>query len=269
MAVNFDFKENYNFDDLVEIIRILRAPGGCPWDREQTHDSIRENFLEETYEVLEAIDTNNPELLREELGDVLLQIVLHSDMAKEEKLFNIDDVCNDISKKLIIRHPHVFGDVTVSSTGDVLKNWDEIKRQTKSQKNQGEAMAAIPATYPALMKAQKVQSKAKKAGFDWADADGAFLKIEEESKELKEALASGNKDNIEDELGDLLFSAVNVARFCKCDAETALERATKKFMVRFTATERLAEEQGIDMKNSSLEVLDSLWEQAKLLTKNN
>ncbi len=268
MVENFTFKDRYDFDDLVEIIRVLRAPGGCPWDREQTHNSIRENFLEETYEVLEAIDTNNPELLREELGDVLLQIVLHSDMATEEKLFTIDDVCNDISQKLIIRHPHVFGDVTVTSTGDVLKNWDDIKRQTKSQKNQGEAMAAIPATYPALMKAQKVQSKAKKAGFDWNDAEGAFLKIEEESNELKEALTTGDKALIEDELGDLLFSAVNVARFCKCDAETALERATKKFMARFTIVERLAEERNIDMKKSSLQELDSLWDEAKQLLNN-
>ncbi len=266
MVEGFIFKDKYDFDDLVEIIRVLRAPGGCPWDREQTHNSIRENFLEETYEVLEAIDTNNPELLREELGDVLLQIILHSDMAKEEKLFTIDDVCNDISQKLIIRHPHVFGDVTVNSTGDVLKNWDDIKRRTKNQKNQGEAMAAIPATYPALMKAQKVQSKAKKAGLDWEEADGAFQKIDEEAKELKAVLASGDKSLIEDELGDLLFSVVNVARFCKCDAETALERATKKFMARFTVVEKLASEQGIDMKNSSIEVLDRLWEKAKLLT---
>ncbi len=268
MVENFTFKDEYGFDDLVEIIKILRAPGGCPWDREQTHDSIRENFLEETYEVLEAIDTNNPTLLREELGDVLLQIVLHSDMAKEEGIFTIDDVCNDISQKLIIRHPHVFGDVTVSSTGEVLKNWDEIKRQTKSQRNQGEAMAAIPATYPALMKAQKVQSKARKAGFDWDDAEGAFAKISEETAELREALLTGDKGKVEDELGDLLFSAVNVARFCHCDAETALERATKKFMARFTLVERLAEEQGIDMKSTTLEVLDKLWEQAKVLLNN-
>ncbi len=267
MAVEFGFKENYNFDDLVEIIKILRAPGGCPWDREQTHKSIRENFLEETYEVLEAIDTENSELLREELGDVLLQVVLHSDMAKEEKLFDINDVCNDISKKLIIRHPHVFGDVTVSSTGDVLKNWDDIKRQTKNQKNQSEAMASIPATYPALMKAQKVQSKAKKAGFDWDNADGAFDKIAEESAELKEALANGDEAHIEDELGDLFFSVVNVARFCRCDAETALEKSTQKFMARFTVTERLAQEQGINMKQAPLEVLDELWNKAKTLTK--
>ncbi len=263
MAVDFSLKDRYDFADLVEIVRVLRAPGGCPWDAEQTHTSIRENFLEETYEVIEAIDTLNPELMQEELGDVLLQVVMHSDMATEDGWFTIDDVANDICQKLIIRHPHVFGDVVVNSTGDVLKNWDDIKRQTKKQKTQSEAMAAIPATYPALMKAQKVQSKARKAGFDWDDAEGAFDKIYEETSELKEALAGGDKDRIEDELGDLLFSAVNVARFCHCDAETALEKATRKFMARYTVTERLAREKGIDMKESSIEILDMLWDEAK------
>lgn len=267
MVDGFEFKDEYSFDDLVNIVKLLREPGGCPWDREQTHQSIRENFLEETYEVLEAIDNLDSTLMQEELGDVLLQVVMHADMARDEEWFDINKVCNEICQKLIIRHPHVFGDVTVNSTGDVLKNWDDIKRQTKSQKTQSEAMAAIPATYPALMKAQKVQSKAKKAGFDWDNAEGAFLKIEEESKELKEALEGGNQALVEDELGDLLFSAVNVARFCKCDAETALEKATKKFMARFTVTEKLAEQKGIDMKSVSLDVLDSLWEEAKALTK--
>ena len=268
MAVNFEFKDRYNFHDLVEIVRVLREPGGCPWDAEQTHQSIRENFLEETYEVIEAIDTLNPSLMQEELGDVLLQVVMHADMAREDGWFTVDDVANDICQKLIIRHPHVFGDVTVSSTGEVLKNWDDIKRQTKKQTTQSEAMAAIPATYPALMKAQKVQSKARKAGFDWDDAEGAFAKITEETAELKEALAKGDHEAVEDELGDLLFSAVNVARFCDCEAETALEKATKKFMARYTVTERLAREKGIDMKESSIEVLDLLWEEAKKELKN-
>ncbi len=263
MAVDFKFKDKYNFNDLVEITRILREPGGCPWDMEQTHKSIRENFLEETYEVLEAIDTDNRELMQEELGDVLLQVTLHSDMARTDGWFDIDDVADGICQKLIIRHPHVFGEVTVNSTGDVLKNWDDIKRQTKKQRTQSEAMAAIPATYPALMKAQKVQEKAKKAGFDWQDATGAFDKIYEETAELKEALKSGVKADIEDELGDVLFSAVNVARFCGCDAETALDKATKKFMKRFAVTEKFAEERGIDMKAASLEALDELWDEAK------
>ena len=263
MASNFKFKDKYDFNDLVDIVRILREPGGCPWDMEQTHKSIRENFLEETYEVIEAIDTENKELMQEELGDVLLQVILHSDMARTDGWFNINDVADGICQKLIIRHPHVFGDVSVSSTDDVLKNWDNIKRQTKKQSNQSEAMAAIPAVYPALMKAQKVQEKAKKAGFDWREADGAFDKITEESKELKKALETGVQADIEDELGDLLFSVVNTARFCNCEAETALDKATKKFMKRFTITEALANEKGIDMKNASIEVLDELWNEAK------
>lgn len=263
MASNFKFKDKYDFNDLVDIVRILREPGGCPWDMEQTHKSIRENFLEETYEVIEAIDTDNKELMQEELGDVLLQVILHSDMARTDGWFNINDVADGICQKLIIRHPHVFGDVSVASTDDVLKNWDTIKRQTKKQSNQSEAMAAIPAVYPALMKAQKVQEKAKKAGFDWREADGAFDKIAEESKELKKALEAGVHADIEDELGDLLFSVVNTARFCNCEAETALDKATKKFMKRFTITEALANEKGIDMKTASIEALDELWDEAK------
>ncbi len=263
MAVDFKFKDKYDFNDLVEITRILREPGGCPWDMEQTHKSVRENFLEETYEVIEAIDTDNPELMQEELGDVLLQVTLHSDMARTDGWFDINDVADGICQKLIIRHPHVFGDVTVGSTGDVLKNWDDIKRQTKKQRSQSEAMAAIPATYPALMKAQKVQEKAKKAGFDWRDSSGAFEKIAEETAELKAALSKGIKEDIEDELGDVLFSVVNAARFCDCEAETALDKATKKFMKRFTITEKLAAEKGIDMKTASIEVLDELWDEAK------
>lgn len=263
MAINFDFKERYNFDDLVRIVKALREPGGCPWDMEQTHRSIRENFLEETYEVIEAIDTLNPELMREELGDVLLQVVFHSDMARTDGWFDIDDVANDICRKLIIRHPHVFGDVTVNNTGDVLKNWDDIKRQTKKQRTQSEAMAAIPTVFPALMKAQKVQEKAKKAGFDWDDKEGAFSKLTEETQELKQALAQGDSDAVEDEMGDLLFSAVNVARFCDCDAETALAKATDKFVKRFTLVEKAAKETGIDMTAAPLEVLDELWDEAK------
>lgn len=267
MAIDFEFKEKYDFSDLVNIVRVLREPGGCPWDAEQTHTSIRENFLEETYEALEAIDTGNAELLKEELGDVLLQVALHADMARTDGQFDINDVADGISKKLIIRHPHVFGDVSVSDTDEVLTNWDDIKRKTKNQKTQSEAMAAVPETFPALMKAQKLQGKAKKAGFDWENADGAFEKLFEESKELREAVKSGNKDDISDEAGDLLFSAVNVVRLCGADAETSLELASKKFMKRFTVVERLSSERKIDMKTATLEELDALWEEAKEILK--
>lgn len=268
MKADFEFKDKYNFNDLVEIIKILRAPGGCPWDAEQTHTSIRENFLEETYEALEAIDTGNKELLKEELGDVLLQVVLHADISRTDGDFDIDDVADGISKKLIIRHPHVFGDVTVGSTDDVLKNWDDIKRKTKNQKTQTDAMNAIPETYPALMKAQKLQSKAKKAGFDWDSADGAFQKLFEEANELKEAVKSGDENAVQDEAGDLLFSAVNVVRLCGAEAETSLELASKKFRNRFSVVEKLASERGIDMKTADLSVLDALWDEAKATLKN-
>lgn len=265
MSVSFNFKEKYDFQDLVEIVKILRSPGGCPWDMEQNHKSIREDFLEETYEVLEAIDTESKTLLEEELGDVLLQVVFHAQISKEDGDFDINNVTDGICKKLIVRHPHVFSDVTVNGTEEVLSNWDTIKRKTKSQTTQSVAMAAIPDTFPALMKAQKVQSKAKKAGFDWPDASGAFAKVLEETEELKEVFAEGNKEKIEDELGDLLFSVVNVARFCDCNAESALEKATKKFMRRYTVVEKLAEEKNIDMQTSSIETLDKLWESVKML----
>lgn len=263
MVNDFVFKKKYDFYDLVNIMRILRSPGGCPWDAEQSHETIRENFLEETYEVLEAIDTKNPSLMQEELGDVLLQVVFHACMSEEDNEFDIGDVTDGICKKLIVRHPHVFGDAEVRDSADVLKNWDEIKRRTKAQKTQSEAMAAIPATYPALMKAQKVQSKASKGGFDWRDGQGAFAKIAEESAEFSEAVAGGNHEKIEDELGDLLFSVVNAARFCDCEAETALEKSTKKFMRRYALVEKAAAEKGIDMKTASIEQLDELWDAAK------
>ncbi len=259
----FCLKDSYEIEDLLEIMRILRSFRGCPWDREQTHTSIRHNFLEETYEVLEAIDNSDSRLLEEELGDVLLQVVFHSQIEEETGGFSFSDVADGICKKLIVRHPHVFGSTTVENSDEVLYNWDTIKLRTKGIATQSEAMANIPKVYPALMKSQKVQEKAKKAGFDWDSADGAFDKILEERQELKEALLTGEDDRIQDELGDLLFAVVNVARFCHKDAETALSKATDKFILRFSTVERLALEQGLDLKSLSSEDLDKLWEQAK------
>ncbi len=267
MVEGFVFKDNYGFDDLVMITHILRSPGGCPWDREQTHESIRRDFIEETYEVIEAINKQSPEMLCEELGDVLLQVTLHSEMESEKNVFDINDVCDGICKKLIERHPHVFGDVTVSSTGEVLTNWDAIKKNSKHQKTQTESMLSVPREFPALMRADKVQNKARKVGFDWENADGAFDKLSEEFKELKEALKGGDKSDIEEEFGDLLFSAVNVARFIGCDSEECLTKATDKFISRFAVVEKLAKDRGIDMKNTDIEELDKLWETAKASTK--
>jgi len=264
-ALKFDFKENYNIDDLVRIVSILRQPGGCPWDAEQNHKSIRQNFIEEVYEAIEAIDTDDTELLKEELGDVLLQVVFHSIMESEKNSFTFDDVADGICKKLIVRHPHVFGDVKVNGTDDVLSNWDEIKKKTKSQKTQSEAMASVSKSLPALMRSEKIQKKAAKVGFDWSDISGCLDKLEEEVAELRKAVSEGDSSNMQEELGDVIFSAVNVSRFIDCDAEYTLTLANEKFLSRFSKVEKMAAERGIDMKNSSLEQLDKLWDEAKLM----
>lgn len=266
--MNFKCKSEYDFNDLVEIVKILRAPGGCPWDREQTHKSIRANFIEETYEAIEAIDTEDLELLKEELGDVMLQVALHSEMESEKGNFNINDVCDGICKKLIVRHPHVFGDVNADTTEEVLKNWDAIKMQTKSQKTQTETMQSVSKSLPSLMRSAKVQQKASKAGFDWNGVDGAFTKLKEECAELKAAILAGDKAGQHEELGDLLFSAVNVSRFLGVDSEHALYDACDKFINRFSKVESLANERGIDMKTADLAQLDSLWDEVKLIEKN-
>ncbi len=259
--IDFQYKDHYGVQDLEEIVRMLRAPGGCPWDAEQTHESIRRNFLEEAYEAVEAIDEKSPEHLREELGDVLLQIVLHARMEEEAGRFDLDGVADGICKKLIYRHPHVFGDVKVSGTGEVLSNWEDLKRREKGQATNTDALSAVARSLPALWRAEKVQKKAKKAGFDWPDVSGALDKLSEELEELRTAVAEGS--NIEEELGDLLFSAVNVSRFVKVDTEEALTRATDKFIDRFRRVEAQAEAEGRSMEEMSLAELDALWERAK------
>ena len=258
-----DFKDRYDCGDLIDIVKILRAPGGCPWDREQTHESIKKNFIEETYEVIEAINKKDPAMLREELGDVLLQIALHCEMEREKETFTFDDVCDEVCKKLILRHPHVFGDVHVDSTDEVLTNWDAIKMNSKQQKTTTESMASVPRELPALMRAQKIQKKAAKVGFDWDAADGALAKIHEEADELKEAMAGGDAAAAADELGDLLFSVVNAARFAGVDAEEALTGATDKFYARFAMVEQMAADRGMDMKTAGIAALDKLWDEAK------
>ena len=266
---NFEFKEKYSVEDLLRIMEILRSPGGCPWDAEQTHESIKNSFIEETYEVIEAINKKDKDLLVEELGDVLLQVVFHSQMEKEIGTFDFSDVTDGVCKKLIERHPHVFGEVKVSSTDEVLSNWDDIKRKSKGQNTQGSSMLKVPRELPALMRAQKIQSKAKKAGFDWDDMSGAFDALESEIKELKTAVGSKDADAIEDEFGDVLFSCVNISRFIGVDSEQSLTRANDKFMSRFLIVEKLAEERGIDMKNTSIEELDKLWDEAKKILVSN
>ena len=259
--VDFQYKDSYGVKDLEEIVRILSAPGGCPWDAEQTHQSIRRNFLEEAYEAVEAIDEGSPEHLEEELGDVLLQVVMHARMEQEAGRFDLDGVADGICKKLIYRHPHVFGDVAVSGTGEVLSNWEALKRKEKGQATNTDALEAVARALPALWRAEKVQKKARKAGFDWPDVSGALDKLSEELEELKTAAAEGT--NVAEELGDLLFSAVNAARFLKVDPEDALNGATDKFIGRFRKVEAQAAAQGKAMEDMSLEELDALWERAK------
>lgn len=262
--MDFKEKQNYNFNDLVEIVKILRSPGGCPWDREQTHKSIRSNFIEETYEAIEAIDTDDTELLKEELGDVLLQVALHSEIESEKNSFNIEDVCDGVCKKLITRHPHVFGTVVANNTEEALQSWDAVKMKTKSQKSQAEAMQSVSKALPSLMRSTKIQQKAAKTGFDWASAEGALEKLYEECHELKAAILSDDEENQREELGDVLFSAVNVARLLNLDSEHALYDACDKFTDRFSKVEALAKERNIDMKSAPLSQLDSLWDEVKI-----
>ncbi len=263
--VDFKRKESYNIQDLVEIMRLLREPGGCPWDAEQTHESIKKNLIEETYEVIEAINKNDNDLLCEELGDLLMQVVFHACMETEKGAFDFDDVCDGICKKLIERHPHVFGETKISGVDDVLTNWDDIKRKTKGQKTTAQSMLSVPRELPALMRATKLQKKAADVGFDWSDVSGALDKLQEEIGELRQAVENNDSANMTEELGDVLFSAVNVSRFIKSDAEEALTFANDKFLARFTTVEKLANERGIDMKSSTLEELDRLWDEAKLI----
>lgn len=265
MAVDFTFKKKYNIDDLLLIMKILRSDCGCPWDREQTHETIKKSLIEETYEVIEAINKDDRELLKEELGDVLLQVVFHAEMENEISSFDFNDVCDGVCKKLIERHPHVFADVEVSNSDEVLVNWEEIKSKSKNRKTQTEKMLSVPRELPALMRSAKIQEKAAKVGFDWSEASGAFEKVEEEVNELKQAVENNNRDNITEELGDLLFSVVNVSRFVDVDAEEALTVASDKFLKRFSIVEKLAEERNIDMKSTPLEELDKLWNEAKNL----
>jgi tetrapyrrole methylase family protein/MazG family protein len=261
--VEYQQKEFYRIGDLVDIVRLLRGEGGCPWDREQTHKSIKSDLIEETCEVIEAIDLEDKALLREELGDVLLQVVFHCRIEEETESFNFDDVCDEICKKLIIRHPHVFGDVTANTTDQVLKNWDAIKMETKGQERYTDTLTSVAKSLPALMRAQKVGKRAMRAGMDFRCAEDAIACIGNEKAELDAAVINGDKANIEEEIGDLLFSCVNAARHLGVDAELALKSATEKFIKRFSVTEELVAAENADMKKLPIEELDIYGDKAK------
>lgn len=259
--ISYPQKERYDLEDFRNIISILRHPGGCPWDMEQNHRSIRRNFIEETYEVCEAIDTEDTDLLREELGDVMMQVFFHASIEEDAGHFTIDDVADQAVKKLIFRHPHVFGDRPVSGTGEVLANWDELKRQEKRQQSYTDTLNAVARTLPALWRAEKVQHKAAKARFDWPDVSGPLEKVREETEELMDALAVD--EEAAEELGDLLFAVVNTARKLDIDPEDALNHATDKFISRFSRVETGAEAAGYNLDQLSPAELEALWQRSK------
>ena len=255
------------FQTLVDIVARLRAPDGCPWDREQTHQSLTPFLIEETYEAVEQIDANSMPGLREELGDILLQVMLHSEIASEEGHFTVADVIEGLVNKLIRRHPHVFGDAQARTAEEVAARWEVLK----SEERQGASlMEGVPANLPALTYAQRAQGRAANVGFDWPNADGVLEKVAEEAGELAEAHAAVRDEqtdeahaHLEWELGDLLFSLVNLARWMDIDAETALRQANRRFVGRFRAMEDTARERGEDFSAMSLEQMDALWEEAK------
>jgi len=250
------------FYKLVEIMKKLRAPNGCPWDREQTIESLKPYLLEETYETLEAMDIGGEEL-KGELGDLLLNIIFQAQIKEEEGEFTIDDVAKKVSEKLIRRHPHIFSNVTVSGSEEVKKNWDEIKKQEKEHKNRSSVLDGIPKVYPPLAKAYKLQNKAAKVGFDWEDESGAFEKLEEELQELQEAYEKNDRENIKEELGDIVFTLVNIARKLDIDVVDAVMQTNNKFEKRFRYVEK-----NCNLKESTLEEMENLWDEAKIKEKN-
>ena len=261
--VEFSQKENYGLYDFVEIIRLLRSENGCPWDKVQTHESIRRNLLEEAYEACEAIDEQDTPHLREELGDVLMQVIFHASIEEDKGNFTLEDVADAACKKLIYRHPHVFGTTVVSGTEEVLHNWDELKKKERAQTDTADTMASVSKTLPALWRAEKVQKTAAGAGFDWPDIHGAMDKLREEVGELEEAVQAGDGAHVREELGDVLFAAVKAARFAGVDPEDALHAACEKFIARFRGMETLAKAQGQRFETLPLEAQAELYRLVK------
>lgn len=256
--LDFLCKESYDLRDFVALVSYLRSPNGCPWDQVQTHESIRRNFLEETYEACEAIDAGDLVHMREELGDVLMQVLFHTDIEREAGHFDIDDVADAACKKLVYRHPHVFR----RDEPDAL-DWDTMKQRERAQTTTAEAMDSVARSLPALWRCDKIQAKAAKTGFEWPDVHAALDKVDEETRELRAAVASGDTEAIGDELGDLLFAAVKVARFAGIDPEHAAHAACEKFIRRFATMETAAANDGTALEQCTLEQMLTLWQQAK------
>jgi tetrapyrrole methylase family protein/MazG family protein len=251
------------FDQLVQVFAALRSENGCPWDREQTHESIKPDLIEETYEVIEAIDAGDATKLREEIGDLLANVMLHAQIARDEGEFDISDVIKTLTEKLIRRHPHVFGDQEANNADQVVKNWEQIKRSESGYEDRKSALDGVPDHLPNLQRAQKLQRKAARVGFDWNNVSDVLPKIDEEIAELKENIQDGNREEIELEIGDLLFSIVNLCRFLDVQAEEALRKASRKFVRRFKAMEEELERRGDSFKDYDLAGLDEIWDKAK------
>lgn len=244
-------------------MKILRSENGCPWDREQNHESLKKYLIEETYEVLEVIDLNDKKRLCEELGDLLLQIVFHAQIASEDNEFDINDVITGICRKMVQRHTHVFGTDKADTAEEVLANWEEIKKKEKGMESQTEVLKSVPSNLPALMRSYKVQQKASQVGFDWKDIDSVFEKVYEEINELRDVYKSKDVERINDELGDVLFSIVNLSRFLKVQPELALMGSVNKFIERFEFIEKEAAKSGRTLSEMSLDEMDELWNKAK------
>jgi MazG family protein len=250
-------------DRLMDIMDTLRGPGGCPWDVEQDHKSIMKCLIEETYELADAIESGDREYLMEELGDVFLQVVFHSAIAKDNHLFTLEEVINDLCDKLIYRHPHVFSDTTVKNSKEVIYNWERLKRKENTKQQRKSILAGIPNTLPALLYALKIQSIVSRVGFDWKNPEGVLDKIKEEIQEVDEAVGSENKDRMEDEIGDLFFSVVNLARMLDIDPEAALRRTNKKFTRRFYEIEKHAKNKTVKLSDMPMAEKEEIWQRAK------
>lgn len=251
------------FESLVEVIATLRGENGCPWDREQTHSSLKSTLIEETYETVEAIDSGNPDKLKEELGDLLLNIMLQAQIASENNNFDIYDVIDTLTEKLIRRHPHVFGDVNVENAEDVVKNWEAIKSQESGYEDRKSVLDGIPNALPALLRGQKIQKRAARVGFDWDNISDVVAKVDEELTEVKESLPTNDPEAIEMEIGDLLFAVVNLCRFIDLQAEETLRKSNRKFITRFKRMENELEKQGKTLTEQTLAELDEIWEEVK------
>ena len=251
------------FESLVDLIATLRGENGCPWDREQTHSSLKSTLIEETYETVEAIDSGDSNHLKEELGDLLLNIMLQAQIADESENFDIYDVIESLTEKLIRRHPHVFGNVDVESADEVVKNWESIKSQEEGYEDRESVLDGIPVALPALLRGQKIQKRAARVGFDWDNISDVINKVEEELKEVDDSLKNDDQDEIEMEIGDLLFAVVNLCRFVDLQAEETLRKANRKFVRRFKRMEIELNTQGKNISDQSLEELDKLWDKIK------